>query len=65
MYRADVEGAPICPSNDNMEGEDKQTHRVHRPTGLAYVVKLQPSDRSFLKQKGEGSEDEQTAEAVL
>lgn len=31
----DVVCAPVCPSNDNMEGEDKQTHRVHRPTGLA------------------------------
>lgn len=31
----DVVGAPILPSNDDMEGGDKQTHRVHRPTSLA------------------------------
>lgn len=30
----DVVGAPIRPSNDDMEGGDK-SHRVHRPTGLA------------------------------
>lgn len=60
----DVVGAPVCPSNNNMEGGDKQTHRVHRRTILAYIVKLQPSGRSFPKQKGKGSEDEQTVQAT-
>ncbi|KAL6032023.1 hypothetical protein STEG23_008460, partial [Scotinomys teguina] len=51
------------PSNDGMEVLANRLTKVPGPTSLAYTVKLQPREITFLKQKVEGSEE--TAEIVL